>query len=590
MDLSEVFDIVTSVNKVLLVLLVLIASSAMVLSAVDYGRIIDPASPLYDYADLLYSLSSMSRPSTNRPWSEGEARLILEKLGASRLDPDGQELYDKAWSLVDEDLRFSNGKGFSFNAGADFSFEMYTHSNPEDFYLESGWARGYSRRKPLMHYYLEFNASDFFYTTFDANYQFGRASQFDSYTGYIGSERDCNGYVGSYQLASSAHYVSSSWFFRERLMTNFFTDTHDFSFIWPKRAILSFGGKNWNFSFSRDRLKIGDGRIGNLLVDDYSDFNDYSRLSVFVDGFKYDWILMYFNTLTSSSEEAGAEGRMMMIHTLEFRPWDWAAFKISENVMYRYPVLDLQFLNPAFIYHNLNNRGMFNALAYLEAEVQLFKGLELYGQYALDQARAPHEGFGQADSSGFVAGLEYSCQALDGFIQSYAELVSTTPLLYRRGKVDFIKVTRYYHQDPNNTSLYSGHMPVFEYIGFQFGGDTRALKVGAEYTRSGLGKLGAYGLLLDHGAMNMYMSHNTGGDNNAEANYPGQTPTGDVITRALNLGAKLNLDMEALFSWPGVSLECEFDWIGAWQYEKAAKRYFDLKVDRQLSLSLSARL
>lgn len=73
------------------------------------------------------------------------------------------------------------------------------------------------------------------------------------------------------------------------------------------------GGKNWNISLNRDRLKIGDSHIGNLLVDDRTDYNDFFRLSVFVNGFRYDWIAMFFNTLTSSSETMTEESRMLLV-------------------------------------------------------------------------------------------------------------------------------------------------------------------------------------------------------------------------------------------------------------------------------------
>ena len=60
-----------------------------------------------------------------------------------------------------------------------------------------------------------------------------------------------------------------------------------------------------------------------------------------------------------------------MIHTLEFRPIDSLYILISEDLMYRMAsdqALDLSFFNPAYIYHNLNNRSIFNAIAYLEVK------------------------------------------------------------------------------------------------------------------------------------------------------------------------------------------------------------------------------
>jgi hypothetical protein len=558
------------------------------------GRIIISTSPIYDYMDTLYSLSSMSQPATNRPWSEAEARQILSKLDRSSLGQFGQSLYDEALGIIDEGSKWQINDDFGLSADADFTYELYAHSNGDDFNLETDWIRSYSDRKPLIHFSFDFSASDFFYTTFDASYQMGRAAHRDSFEGYLGSPlASSDGYVGSYKLTSSSHFVSNSYFFSSPLMSNFFTDTYDFSFIWPKRAIFSFGGKNWNFSLSRDKLKIGDAYLGNLLVDDVTDYNDFSRLSIFVDDFRYDWILMFFNTWTSSGENKADDingNRMMMIHTLEFRLWDRATLKVSENVMYRYDTLDLQFMNPAFIYHNLNNRSMFNAIAYIEANVAVFKGFQLYGQYVMDQARALHEGTEQSDSSGFVAGAQYTSELGKGYLESNAEFVYTTPLLYRRDKLDFIKVSRYYHLDEFDTSSYEGHIPFFEFIGFQFGGDTIALKIGADYTRPSVFGTSLYVLLMEHGQMNLYKSHSQSLSNEGEADYNGKTPSGDVITRAIAASFSFDASLDKAFKWPGVSAGFELDWIGRFKYTKATGAYSDPEMDVQFSLSMTVAL
>jgi len=575
-----------------LLLCVFVLSSAMAAN-VD-SRMLISTSPIYDYMDTLYSLSSMSQPSTNRPWSEAEARQILSNVDRSALDRFGQSLYDEVLGIIDEGAKWQINDDFGLSADADFTYELYAHSNGEDFNLETDWIRSYSDRKPLMHFAFDFTASDFFYTSFDANYQFGRASHRDTFKGYAGSPLvSADGYVGSYKLTSDSHYVSNSYFFSTPLVSNFFTDTFDFSFVWPKRAIFSLGGKNWNLSLNRDRLKIGDAYLGNMLVDDSTDYNDFSRLSIFVDDFKYDWILMFFNTWTSSDEYSASDingNRMMMIHTLEFRLWNRATLKISENVMYRYDTLDLQFLNPAFIYHNLNNRSMFNAIAYVEANVSIFKGFQLYGQYVMDQARALHEGAEQSDSSGFVAGAQYVCELGKGYLESNAEFVYTTPLLYRRDKLDFIKVSRYYHLDEFDTSSYDGHIPFFEYIGFQYGGDTIALKVGADYTKPSVFGTSLYVLLMEHGQMNIYMSHNQSASNEGEANYSGKTPSGDVITRAIAASFSFDASLDKAFKWHGVSGGFELDWIGRWKYTKATEAYSDPEMDLQFSLSMTVAL
>lgn len=137
-------------------------------------------------------------------------------------------------------------------------------------------------------------------------------------------------------------------------------------------------------------MKLGKSHIGSLLVDDHSDYSDTIRTTFFNKYFTYDWILMPLNTLTSDSEDVTTEGRIYMIHTLDFRILDRVSLKLSENVVWKYSVFDLGYLNPSFFFHNLNNRSLFNALAYIELNIALTKGVNIYGQYAMDQARAPH--------------------------------------------------------------------------------------------------------------------------------------------------------------------------------------------------------
>ena len=137
-----------------------------------------------------------------------------------------------------------------------------------------------------------------------------------------------------------------------------------------------------------------------------------------------------------------------MIHTLEFRPIDSLSILISEDLMYRMAsdqALDLSFFNPAYIYHNLNNRSIFNAIAYLEVKWAPIKKWEFNTQFVLDQATAPNEDDSQKASWGFSLEGNYRDTKEKGWYSIYLDAVYTTPLLYRRDEVDFIKCMRYFH-------------------------------------------------------------------------------------------------------------------------------------------------
>ena len=548
-------------------------------------------SPIYDDMDVLYSLCGLARPSTNRPWSDSQARLILSKVDRSSLSGVALGLYDAISEELDKGLRWKVGDDFQLDTGIIFGLEMYAHSNTEDFATEDDWERSYEERKSLMRLHFDFTASDFFYTTSDIHYKWSRADYNDNYGNYLADYgADTNGYVASYKLDDTSYYVKKSYAFSQGFSTSFFTNTMNFSFIWPKRAIVSLGGDRWNLSFNRDVLSLGNAGFGNLLVDSHH-FSDYARLTVFGKSFNYDWILMYLNTEISDNEQsATTEGRIFMIHTLQFRVLEKISMTISENVMYKYSTFDMLFLNPGFIYHNLNNRSMFNALAYVELNWAVVPGLEVYAQYALDQARAPHEGDSQSDSSGIIAGLQYTGALGDGVLTTYAEFVQTTPLLYRRDIVDFVRANRYWSHSALDGSFGGGHVPFYDYIGFPYGGDCRMLELRSSYRALGHWEVSGFARLFDRGYMNIFKSHNNDHDNEGDANYAGKTPSGETISRNLTCGIEFKADMDRILSWPGISFEGELDWLNRWDYTKAAKEYSNHKADVQLTLGFSVSI
>ena len=545
-------------------------------------------SPLYSDMDALYAMSGLVRPSDNRPWSDAEARSILDRVERSSLSGTAAALYDRILATLDEGLRLKVGSDFQMDAGIEFGLEMYAHTNTEDFVTEDDWVLGYQDRRSLMRVHFDFTAWDYFYTTSDIHYKWSRADYNDTFGNRIDDgQTSKDGYIASYPIDSTAYYVKKSYAFSQPFFTSFFTNTMNFSFIWPKRAVFSLGGQTWNLSVSRDRLSLGNARFANLLVDDHH-FSDYARLSVFGNRFKYDWVLVFLNTIVTDNEQTAAqEGRIFMIHTLQFRILDRISLTVSENVMYKYNVMEGLYLNPSFIFHNLNNRSMFNALAYLEVNWAAARGLEVYAQYAMDQARAPHEGDSQSDSSGFVAGVQYTCALGNGYLASYAEFTYTTPLLYRRDIVDFVRVNRYWSHSATDGSFGGGHVPFFDYIGFPYGGDCMLLEMRSTYTSLDNWSAGVYVRAMDHGVMNVYMSHNTDGYNEGDANYHGSTPSGDVISRSLVCGLEFKADLDRILNWPGITFSGELDWINRWDYTKETGSYSGHEADLQLTLGMT---
>lgn len=562
-------------------------------------------SDLYDLMDDLYALQGYSRPSTSRPWSQSEAELILSRIDENSLNAVEKNIYNQIQDIISEGLRWQ-ASDYAVGAYLDLAVEAYAHSNTEDFVTDGDWLRGFEQRRPLAKLSMDFSLYDYFYTYCDIQYGYGRITKGDKFYGLEipgNGYTSVDGYIGSYKMDDGAHMMVWSEQYSKGFAHSILPASAYFDFIWPKRAIFTVGGKTWNVQYGRDRIEIGNSHVGNMLVDNHTDFHDYLSATFYSDGFKYQWINLFLNGITDNGEARTDDTRIYMIHTLEFRPTEKLSFIVSEDVMFKISsdnnspqVLDLSFLNPAFIWHNLNNRSMFNAIAYAEVNWAPTKGLEFYGQFCLDQAQAPNENDSQGDAWGLLAGMKYTTTIGKGVAKFYLEFDHTTPLLYRRDKVDFIKCTRYFHfggvVDPSDpyTVNYGSNSLVFEFIGFPYGGDCQVLELGSNYTIPGTLKVNAFARLMQQGQFTLFTSHNIDGKNEGLPNYKDPTPSGAVITRAIYLSSNISYDAKDLFGWPDVTIEAELDWIGKWDYTKATGEYSNRKTDTQFSIGLNISL
>jgi len=600
--------------KKLLLIVVLAAILMVAVSAADTAsRTIPLSSELYGLMDDLYALQGLARPSTGRPWSQAEAELILSRIDASDLSQTQQRIHDRIQDILSENMRW-NFQDWGLGVKVDLALEAYAHGNDSDFLTDTDWLRGFEQRRPLAKLSMDFSVSDFFYTYCDIQYGYGKVSMYDTFVrlnpdhsipqGQTSGLLSKDGYIASYRMDSGAHMMVWSAQYSKKFAHNVLPSSTHFDFIWPKRALVSVGGERWNIQFGRDRLEIGNSTLGNLLVDNHTDFEDYLTFSFFSSGFKYQWTNLFLNGITDNGEVRSDDVRIFMIHTLEFRPIQSLSFTISEDVMFKIAsdedgsqVVDYSFFNPAFVWHNLNNRSMFNAIAYAEVNWVPFRGLEAYGQFALDQAVAPNEDHTQGDAWGFVTGAKYTTELAGGVARFYAEFAYTTPLLYRRDQVDFVKMTRYFHlttdeqlQPDGSMDMFGSNALVFEYIGFPYGGDVEALEIGGVWTLPGMLKATLYARLLQQGEFNLFVSHNKDGYNRDWPNYEGTTPSGTNWTRAVYLSSNVQFELDSFFSWPGVTLEAELDWIGKWNYNSESKEYSDRRTDTQFSIGVNLEI
>ena len=571
--------------------------------AVD-AYIIPLSSPFYDIIDDLYALEGLGSPSDVRPYSAAEAEMFLTQVDDDSLTGYSKTLYDKAASIVEETVRWQFGDGFGLGARLGINPEVYMHINGEDFYNEEQWAYSYDDRKHFLELGLEFSVGDFFYTYADLMYTMGRYSEgatflsSEDFPSGVGAllplyeyeektiETDSGPTIVLVPVPVEYYIVDSSPQYQNGLSSNIPLKSALFEFEWPKRVFVAFGGDMWTLQFGRERLDWGNSRVSNFIIDSHVGYHDVLRLSVFTDHFSYEWDNIFFQTAgrVDSSYDSGI--RILMAHRLEFRPIRYISFAVSENVMYESPSLNLGYMNPGNIYHNLNNRQQFNAIASAELNIMPLRGLDIYAQAVLDQARAPNESASQGSAWGILAGVEYSFSPAEcGVFSLNVEFDYTSPLLYRRDGVDFLMFQRSVTMDIDASTPLKLY-----YIGYRYGGDVALLHFGADWRLYDVTRVYLSADFALKGVMDMAYSHNVDDDNGEYPNYPGTTPSGNLITRFMVVTLGGEYEIPGLPDWMSLSLSSSLSLVGSQVHDSVSGTTSDGSFDVQASFALSLSL
>ena len=511
-------------------------------------KILPLSSGVYAEMDALYLIWGLGTPSTSRPWTVSEARMILERIDSRFLNQREKKLYDSIESKINEPLRFLPGNGLSFDVALDLALEAYVHTNTEDFVLNEDWIYGYEERQPPVKLSVEMGLFSWFYFFTDLQYSRNLYNEKDSSR----SVQDIDETIGA-ETSFSYNYLFpwKSWAYGRSFITNIPTELNEFDFDWPKRAVIAVGGQNWNLGIGRDKIQWGRGHSGNFVIDSHRDYDEYARFSAFSDRFKYEWLNVFYPI-------TGTDGvfKFFMAHKLEFRILPSLVFAVSENVMCRSENFNPRYINPAFIYHQWYDRSVFNSLAHLEMDFVPFRGYRLYSQLVIDQFEAPWESGDEPAAWGILSGIEHVRPAYSGILSLSLEWAYTSPLLYRRDMLDFITLSSV------NVNGASRNINM-DYSGYPYGGDAIVLQFDTNYLFPGsaLVHVRLFGMI--HGKMNYFVSHNADGDNSSWANLRSHTPSGDKDEHEYTFGISLggNYSIPQPLSWFKMNVWTEIDCI-----------------------------
>ncbi len=444
-----------------LFLVLLLTCSLLFAQTENMQKIYPTTSDEYKAITFLYVSQGHSLPSTTGPWSADELAQMLDVLDYDALDNAQKAMYDTVKdSLLARPALDLNRTGFSFNG--QFALEAYFHTNNEgaERAVKSGtrditekafqgnrWVYDETKQQPMLNLELETYVIDNFYALFQGTVANSWHSD-EYYTQELGVSKISTNILGLKNLQFNLGFFDGNW---------------------PYRAFLSAGGKNWNFQIGRDRLSWGPGESGNLTISDNMPWQNFAKITAYTEDFKYTFLTSFYphpinywddqtwgaanphwhgmkNSYWNDGPTGAFRGLSMYIgHRFEIRFLkDKFTFAATEGLMYMSEdnSIDFRALNPLNFNHNNYIARNSNSTLTLEFNYTPVRGLNVYGQWMIDEIAFPGIEKGPSPTNrtnptamGFLAGIKGVFTLGNGIFHAYGEFAKTDPYLYLRDGV-----------------------------------------------------------------------------------------------------------------------------------------------------------
>ena len=439
-------------RKALTVLLILVAGAGLVFAQTNnMQKIYSTTSDEYAAIKYLYIAQGHSLPSTTGPWSADELAKMLAVLDYNSLDSAQKAMYDTvSASILARPELDREQVGMTFDVLLDL--EAYYHTNTdgaaktaysnghditEKAFQGNHWIYNEKDQKPLLTFQLETYVTDRFYTLFQGSVANSWHSD-EFYTEELGVSAISTNILGLKNLKFNLAYFDGNW---------------------PYRSFLSVGGENWNFQVGRDRLSWGPGETGNLTISDNMPWQNYAKITAYTDDFKYTFLTSFYphpiNYWENQGDPMGVwhgldngygspyKGLSMYIgHRFEIRfLQDKFTFAATEGLMYMSEdnSIDFRALNPVNFNHNNYIARSSNSTLTLEFNYTPFKGINVYGQWIVDEIAFPGIETPPSETNtacptamGYLAGVKGTFSLGNGIFFATAEFAKTDPYLYLR--------------------------------------------------------------------------------------------------------------------------------------------------------------
>lgn len=484
-------------------------TSAVLLPAQNHERVLPLDDPAYGLLERLFLEVGLSVPFQVLPSTEAEILHGLRRIDRSLLSPAGVRAYQEIQQSVTPRVLFRDEGTFAFNVSSALTLEAYAQAD-----ADVPWQYGTGEREPVFNLPLEFWLFQSVYATITATLK--------------EEHRLLDDPANHWNLFSRANgFLEADWYF-------------------PFRAFFSVGGPNWYFQFGRDKLSLGNGVTGNLLLSDGADFHDYGLFTAYWDRFKFTTAYLYLDPWLTPEEQAiwdagGYPNRVrdykelykaVFLHRFDMKILKRVNISITEAILWGTKYPQIRDFNPLMAFHNWFEYERSKGALELGVEINPWKYVNLHGEIFVWESQTAYEeegGGGFPGAYAYLAGADGSFPLGPGYLDASFEWVKTDPWLYNRYHplLEWTSRRRIWSYVPPDGFFYYDQP-----LGYELGADAIRYAGSLGYSVPGMGSASLSLDVVRKGEMSSATPYMSGDYNNLE------TPTGVVEEQyVLRLGA-----------------------------------------------------
>lgn len=461
-------------------------------------KIYTTSSEIYRTVYSLCKLYGVAGPSDASPISGDELIIALDRIDVEKLSQKDREEYSKVRDIIEN----KNSDVFRFDSTLIVSPEIYLQSAEDKTITTRDWDVQYKDRLDILKLPMEIYVSDYLY----GGVSFGLREQLVD--------------------GNSAHF-SKQFHYNIPMLNGSLGIQRSI----PDVAGISLGSDYSHLYIGRNRQSIGSGKSGNLMVGDNFYYQNFGKFTIHTNPFTYNLSITYFDRQRSTaisdySSNSGRKGgtqlenfgfsgphQVRVIHNYQATFFDKLVVSLNfGNLFDTDNALDLRMLNPFMFMHNYFNYTEYNENYYgngakieannhfsLAVSYTFLPSWNIYLELMVDQFQLPGEKTSgkkePPNALGALFNISHTARIGDGFLNSYAEVVYTSPNLYLNEKYTNEDGSTISHSREDGLDYYYWNQDLIvgnsiwwandiSYSGYLYGPDTILAEIGSEYESS----------------------------------------------------------------------------------------------------------